>query len=151
MIIKEIDGDIVQLFREGNKIAHGCNCFHKMGAGVAGQLAKAFPSILKVDKLHWAKGERDKLGNYSSYYQADAGYCFNLYTQYEPGPNVDYGAIVNAFSKLNGMYATTYTIPEIYIPKIGAGIAKGDWNIISKLIDAVTPNLDIIVVNYKAQ
>lgn len=40
MIVNYIKGDIVALFLEGNIIAHGCNCFHTMGSGVAGQLAR---------------------------------------------------------------------------------------------------------------
>lgn len=44
MIVKYIKGDIVALFTEGKNIAHGCNCFHTMKAGVAGQLTKAFGS-----------------------------------------------------------------------------------------------------------
>lgn len=68
MIVKYIKGDIVALFLQGNIIAHGCNCFHTMGSGVAGQLARAYPKILEIDKTTTEYGSRDKLGRYV--------YCF---------------------------------------------------------------------------
>ena len=67
MIVKYIKGDIVALFLQGNIIAHGCNCFHTMGSGVAGQLARAYPKILEIDKkttpvvfLLWGANARKK-------------------------------------------------------------------------------------------
>lgn len=50
MITGYIKGNIVELFMKHEcDIAHGCNCFTTMGAGVAGQLAKAYPPILDID------------------------------------------------------------------------------------------------------
>ncbi|WWS23940.1 hypothetical protein vBKpnAMK2_00291 [Klebsiella phage vB_Kpn_AM_K2] len=37
----------------------------------------------------------------------------------------------------------------LYIPKIGAGIAGGDWELIEKLINLATPDIDIMVVEYE--
>ena len=88
MIVKYIKGDIVALFTEGKNIAHGCNCFHTMKAGVAGQLTKAFPKILEADKLQTEWGDVTKLGSYSvyeKYFRTHKAYCFNLYTQFQPG------------------------------------------------------------------
>ncbi|AUE22994.1 phosphatase [Citrobacter phage CF1 ERZ-2017] len=65
MIKQYIDGDIVKIFLEGHNIAHGCNCFHTMGAGVAGQLAKAYPPILAIDKSETFLGDTEKLGTFT--------------------------------------------------------------------------------------
>ncbi|BAQ22767.1 hypothetical protein AU156_gp117 [Edwardsiella phage PEi20] len=40
------------------------------------------------------------------------------------------------------------TPPFIYMPRIGCGIAGGDWEKVSVLIDMFTPNLNIIIVDW---
>lgn len=152
MIINYIKGDIVALFLNGNSIAHGCNCFHTMGAGVAGQLAKAYPRVLEIDKTSTDYGSREKLGDMSIVFKYSKGpsICFNLYTQYEPGPNLDYGALVNCMIELNRVVGNSMLIrPVIYIPRIGCGIAGGDWDKVSQLIDMFTPDIDLVVVDYE--
>lgn len=150
MINQYIKGDIVKLFmKHGADIAHGCNCFTTMGAGVAGQLAKAYPPILEVDEKedYSYSNTYEKLGNYSkAINKNNSAICYNLYTQYAPGPFVDYGAIFNAFSNLNAERLDSNKI--LYIPKIGAGIASGDWELIEKLINLATPDIDITVVEW---
>jgi len=39
-MIRYVDGDLVQMAKEGkfDVIAHGCNCFCAMGAGIAPQI-----------------------------------------------------------------------------------------------------------------
>ena len=37
----------------------------------------------------------------------------------------------------------------LYIPRIGAGIAGLEWSRVKVIIDAVTPNLPIILVDWK--
>lgn len=50
MLYEEIEGDLIALAKQGlfDVIAHGCNCFCTMRAGIAPQMVKAFG----VDKLH---------------------------------------------------------------------------------------------------
>lgn len=52
MTITYVKGDILDVAKEHQVdiIAHGCNCFHTMGAGVAARLAKAYPAIVASDK-----------------------------------------------------------------------------------------------------
>ncbi|WWS23865.1 hypothetical protein vBKpnAMK2_00216 [Klebsiella phage vB_Kpn_AM_K2] len=105
MITGYIKGNIVELFMKHEcDIAHGCNCFTTMGAGVAGQLAKAYPPILDIDidEDRYYDNNLAKLGTHTrAIHKKGTAYCYNLYTQYAPGPNVDYGAIFNAFHELN--------------------------------------------------
>lgn len=153
MITKYITGNIVELFKSGHNVAHGCNCFHKMGAGVAGQLAKYYPPILAIDKADTLLGDSYKLGTFTKATKIHCPgdnevYCFNLYTQYEPGPNLDYGALVNSMIELNEWGSNKIAPPFIYMPRIGCGIAGGDWEKVSVLIDMFTPNLNIIIVDW---
>lgn len=154
MIVKYIIGNLVQLavtskqYNLGVTVAHGCNCFNVMGAGIAAQFANAIPEVLIADnKAHASLVEhelhqRRLLGLIDS---VDVGGCtiVNMYTQYKPGPNCDYDAIKDAFTKVNEL-----KINQLYIPRIGAGIACGEWEIIEEIINEATPNLKIIVVDW---
>ena len=93
------------------------------------------------------KGDRTKLGNYTSYVTSQKLRIINAYTQYKfggPSP-VDYDAIRECFKKINSRYKGK----KIGIPKIGAGLAGGDWKKIEKIIDKETKNLKIVCVIYK--
>lgn len=152
MIVKYIKGDIVALFAEGKNIAHGCNCFHTMKAGVAGQLTKAFPKILEADKLQTEWGDVTKLGSYSvyeKYFRTHKAYCFNLYTQFQPGPNFEYSALMNCMLELNEFGENKLIKPTIYMPRIGTGIGKGNWDIIEGILDTYSSKLEIVIVDWE--
>ena len=64
MKFEEIKGNLISLASEGkfDIIAHGCNCFCTMGAGIAPQMAKAFGAD-KFPKEHSNyRGDINKLG-----------------------------------------------------------------------------------------
>lgn len=151
MITQYITGNIVELFKTGHHIAHGCNCHHQMGAGIAGQLAKAFPQVLEADIRETELGDREKLGlvTIAANSQPEGtAYCFNLYTQYNPGRNLDYGALLNSFRRLDMISENQITPLTVYIPRIGAGIAGGDWAKIETIINMFTDHTNIIVVDW---
>lgn len=118
-------------------IVHGCNCFCTMGAGIAKQIRTHFPQAWEAD-LATAPGDRSKLGTYSTVcVDTPSGrlYVINAYTQYHhsgDGVLVDYDAINKAFSTLKKQFSGN----RMGYPKIGAGLARGDWKIISKIIDS---------------
>lgn len=150
MIIKEIEGDLLEHFKNNDKIvaiAHGCNCFHTMGAGVAGAIAVKFPSASHADYKSTAYGDAEKLGNFSSA-KTKYGTVINGYTQYRPGRspvNDLYQNIQKFFTQLNGLPMLLEDDVVLGIPRIGSGIANGDWQVIKKIIDDVTPDIKIIV------
>lgn len=74
-----------------------------------------------------------------------------MYTQfyYGKGKNVDYTAIERGFRKLNKKILSVPT-KTVAIPLIGAGLAGGDWKIISEIIEASTPDIKEITV-YKLE
>ena len=84
-IIKTVKGNLLQMFkdREFDVIVHGCNCFHIMGAGIAGQISKQYPQAYESDKRS-TNGDRSKLGKYTIAMVPD-GLIVNAYTQYHPG------------------------------------------------------------------
>lgn len=157
MIINTTRGDlIVELMKmKYDAIVHGCNCFCTMGKGIAKTIKLKFPEAYTED-CKTKPGDKKKLGTYT---KADVSlktgkpntYIINAYTQYDyrktydgTNINVDYDAIRNVFTLLNKDFAGK----KIGIPKIGAGLAGGDWNKIVEIINSVTPDIDIELVEF---
>ena len=66
----------------------------------------------------------------------------NAYTQYEPAPwkrPFDY----NAFEKVFEQILNDFPTERIAMPRIGAGLAGGDWNKISEIINRLSGNREI--------
>jgi O-acetyl-ADP-ribose deacetylase (regulator of RNase III) len=158
LIIKVVKGNLLDLFdnREFDAIVHGCNCFNAMGAGIAKQIKERYPSAYAED-CKTKKGLITKLGHYSyvtlvddflpDYLQGETKrFVINAYTQYDYKgyKPVDYEAIRKVFTLINNHFEGL----TVGIPKIGAGLAGGDWGKIKRIIDSVTPDLDITLVEY---
>jgi len=76
----------------------------------------------------------------------------NSYTQYSPGSPLpgqtiplDYDALTLCMRKIN----FTFNGKHVGIPKIGAGLAGGDWDRIEKIIKEELKDCDVTIVNYK--
>ena len=63
---EEVYGDLIDLALQGkfDVIIHGCNCFHKMGSGLAPKIRAVFPCAWQAD-LQTEFGSKDKLGTIS--------------------------------------------------------------------------------------
>lgn len=144
-------GNLLELAEQGvfDVVVQGCNTKGVMGGGIAKQIADRYPQALMVDRgsLHLP----DRLGGFTV---AEAGNLYgkkfnivNAYTQDDfkryPGKiNADYNAIDKAFRQI----AEVFDGKRIGYPKIGAGLAGGDWNIISSIIDNALKNQDHALV-----
>lgn len=136
MSYKEVNGDLIELALLGSfdVIAHGCNCFNLQGAGIAKQMDKIFNTTsFKLDDLKY-KGDFNKLGQINFIYLNLHRYewspkkdlaVVNAYTQYHPGPNLDYEALILCLRKINHEFKGKH----IGLPQIGCGIAGGIWDI----------------------
>ena len=71
-MINYVKGDLIALAKEGkfDVIAHGCNCFNVMGAGIAPLMAETFGCDKHYLEGKEYKGEINKMGQigYGSYY-----------------------------------------------------------------------------------
>lgn len=121
MITRYIKGDIRDT--ELKYIAHGVNCQNTMGSVVARAL---------LGKVIDVPVEEDKV-------------IFNMFTQlrygYDDQRYVNYGAIAKCFEAIDRMEK----VYRLAIPKIGCGLAGGDWGIVKEIIDDCTPNTEIWV------
>jgi O-acetyl-ADP-ribose deacetylase (regulator of RNase III) len=170
-MINYIDGDLIKLAKEAkfDVIVHGCNCHSKMGAGIAPQMAEAF-GCDRFEMELWGS-DVNKLGNidYQTFVLGEKTIfslsdlknnrnepqltVVNAYTQFNYGRNhtdgdlrpFDYEAFTICMRKLNIEFAGKH----IGMPKIGAGLAGGNWNHIEHIINVELKDCQVTIVNYK--
>jgi O-acetyl-ADP-ribose deacetylase (regulator of RNase III) len=156
MNYQEVDGDLITLAKAGtfDVIAHGCNCHSTMGAGIAPQMAKAFGCDRFI--MERIGSDVNKLGNID--YQTinvneNELIVVNAYTQFNYGRNhadgdakpLSYEALTLCMKKINVLFAGKH----IGLPKIGAGLAGGDWERIKYIIQRELIDCQVTIVNYK--
>ena len=149
--MRTVRGDLLELALAGefDVIVHGANCFCTMGAGIAKSIRALFPEAYEAD-LATQAGDRAKLGSFSAAQVSRGARAFtivNAYTQFDyrgRGGRVDYDAVGRAFSAIKRQFSGK----RIAYPKIGAGLARGDWTRLSKIIDEALAGEDHTVVEY---
>lgn len=131
------EGNLISMALDGkfDVIVHGCNCFNRMGSGIALEVKNVLPEAYDVDQATTA-GDYNKLGNYTvaPISRKDGTVTFdviNAYTQYDiaktHGEDVfEYASFLMICQKL----ANRYKNSRIGIPYIGMGLAGGDTEII---------------------
>jgi len=173
--MRERNGNLIKLAKEGffDVITHGCNCFCTMGSGIAVPMKYNFACDLFPMEDSEYKGDINKLGTIDYEIQniivkkeinlgtgkvlaADFGgkdlVVINSYTQYHYGKNhkdgvekpVDYDAITMCMRKINHLFKGK----TIGLPKIGAGLAGGDWYKIKNIIKTELNAMDVWIVHY---
>lgn len=145
--INRINGNLVKAVRDGkikhSIIVHGCNCLGIMGAGIAAQFKDHVPVVYAQYRLvYLSDSERFgasntlKLGSAQSVHTGYGNYVINGMTQQDigGGVQVDYDAIRSVFKQVNET-ANALRSNSINFPLIGCGLAGGDWDIVSKIIE----------------
>ena len=141
-MLKHTKGNLLDLAEAGefDVIVQGCNCFCRMGSGIAKEIRARYPRAYQVDMLT-NEGDIQKLGTWT---EADAGkfWIVNAYTQFatatKPGEDVfEYVAFELILQKL----AYAYSGKKIGLPYIGMGLAGGDKEIILDMIAEFANNV----------
>jgi O-acetyl-ADP-ribose deacetylase (regulator of RNase III) len=151
---KEVKGDLIKMALEGvfDVVAHGCNCFCTMGAGIAPQMAKAFGcDEFKLEGLEH-RGNFNKLGVVEDV-KVGTLTIINCYTQFGFGANheggttspLNYTALTMCLQKINWKYKGK----KVGLPQIGCGLAGGDWDVVKLIIQQELKDCDVTVVIYK--
>ena len=168
---KIIKGDLISLSLKGefDVIVHGVNCFCTQKSGLAPQMVKAFGTDKFSKEQPLLKGDINKLGDIEyKYYDLENNKAIpipifvyqskydltviNAYTQYNYGKNhsdgvdkpLDYEALTLCMRKINRIFAGK----KIGMPKIGCGLAGGDWNTVEKIIKTELKNCNVTIVEY---
>jgi O-acetyl-ADP-ribose deacetylase (regulator of RNase III) len=157
-----IKGNLITLALEGEAkiIVHGCNCFHAMGSGIAGALAKKFPEIPAADRGYAEWGDPSILATYSKarvtmlqMFNPDTRQdfihtlekpftCINLYTQYRTGADF----LPSLFSKGLRRLNRDFKGQTLWFPMIGCGIGGGDWATVMVEMLTYLPDVNVKVV-----
>lgn len=137
-------------------IVHGCNAQGAMGTGFAKELRERYPTAYKeYAKYHKTFGL--SLGDYVSVLVQYNLMIINAVTQqyygYDGKKYVNYDAIGKVFESLNQLIPEVCKITNasniyVHFPSIGAGLAGGDWSIISSLIDEKLNDERVTKIHY---
>lgn len=142
MSIQYITGDIREPIGDGNKlIIHCCNDIGLMGAGVALALSNKWPCI-KTEYQKWFRGtskttaDRFDLGNVQFIQVEKDVWVANMIAQHDVRrntsgiPPIRYFALEQCLAKVADKAKELNA--TIHGPKLGAGLAGGDWKTIEK-------------------
>jgi O-acetyl-ADP-ribose deacetylase (regulator of RNase III) len=144
MSIKYLLGDATYpAGEEGKVIAHVCNNVHKWGKGFVLSLDKRWSEpknvFLNLDtKLGYVHFVTVEKGIFVANMVAQNG----IMSRYNKTP-IKYNALseclkcVYEFSKINNY--------SVHMPKIGSGLAGGDWNIIEKIIENIFFDTEVYI------
>ena len=149
-MVKYVNGCLIKMAQEGcfDVICHSCNCFVNMGSGIAPQIKKAFPEAYEVD-CETKIGDESKLGTIT-YTKNSPVTIVNIYGQFGYGnrkfgkPDIDYEALRSGLQLMKDKFSGK----KFGLPKIGSGLASGNWNIIEKIIEDVFRGEYVTIVNY---
>jgi O-acetyl-ADP-ribose deacetylase (regulator of RNase III) len=161
-VLKYLVGDATRPVGGGEKIiTHCCNDLGRWGSGFVVPLGRLYPSA-KFAYHRWCEGLDDP--SYSATGLMGLGEI--QFVQVEPhlwvvniigqhgvidrtpageGPPIRYEAIRQGFAKLRGF--ATLRSASVHMPRMGAGLAGGQWEEIEKLINAelLSGGLDVFV------
>lgn len=165
--IKKVKGNIIDMIERGEitATAHGCNCFHTMGSGIA----KTFNEytggkLLEADK-QTVYGDINNLGNYTSI-DFNGVEFFNIYSQYVYAGQfkedqqclvyVNWGAVYHALKNIVGALSGKDN-SVLALPYIGCGLAGGEETSLIAILDEISEceelfeggSLTILLVEFK--
>lgn len=152
--MRVLHGDLIKLALGGefDVIVHGCNCHCAMYSGVAKGIRDAFPEAHEADN-QTRSGDEQKLGHYSKAHIEPGSTRFtvvNAYTQFHrrgEGVLADYAAIRSVMAAIKRDFQGL----RIGYPRIGAGLAGGDWAVTSQIIDEELNGEDHTLVEYQPE
>jgi O-acetyl-ADP-ribose deacetylase (regulator of RNase III) len=147
-MIKYVTGDATRPIGDGPKlIIHIVNDVGAWGAGFVMALSKRWKDPEKAYR-EWAAGKKTALGHpfvlgHVQYVHVEPGLsCVivaNMLAQHGFGtkaePPIRYDALEDALTRV-ALYCAHWNI-SVHAPRIGAGIAGGDWNIIEALLERI--------------
>lgn len=156
-MVREVYTDIFSI--ECDVICHQVNCQKKMGLGLAKEIKKKYPEVFHeyINFCEVFRYDGDLLGqcqvvkvvNPDKY---GPNYVANLFGQEYYGTGVqytEYEALRSSFVRLKNWLLENITKEHIILAvpyKIGCGLAGGDWNVVSEIINDVFSDNDTIEV-----
>lgn len=145
-MITYIKGDLFKT--DCQIIAHGCNCMGGYGAGIAKIMAMKYPKS-KYEYFQKHTNEGWKLGDVQ-FVPSNNKIIANCATQKSYGGGAKYGKVYADYEAIKTCMEKIYQYSKennltVAIPKIGAGLAGGDWNKIEAIINSIFIDKEIKV------
>jgi len=128
-------------------IAHGCNCRGGFGKGIAAHMAKLYPKAREA-YLRKYKTEGWQLGDVQ-FVQNNGKIIANCATQdryWKTGAKtvlVECWAVRSCMAKI-ASYASAKKL-SVALPRIGAGLAGGNWDKIKQILERELQNIDTVI------
>lgn len=136
--MKYINGNLLDA--TSGIIVHGCNAQGVMGSGVAKAVKDKYPEAYQKYYAEYLHGLLTpgwiSVYNPSRYLTIVSGITQEYYGRDKNVVYVDYDSLAEVFRKVKSIWPGV----PVHIPKIGAGLANGDWEIISRIIDTIYPD-----------
>ena len=136
-------GDLLE--SDEKVIAHGCNCSGGFGSGFAAAVAKLYPAAREAYlQRYYASGWT--LGGVQHVVLDGSGVLIvncatqQRYGRADEGPYISYPAVRTVIRELVKSFPGGFAIP-----KIGAGLAGGSWDIIAKIIEEESGKTEVRV------
>lgn len=143
MEIKYLKGDATEPIVIGDKysvICHCCNAIGAWGSGFVVPLGKKYP-IAREKYLEFIENtpKENRLGSVSFAKVNDNIIVANIIGQYYTYPKdgkipLDYEALEKGFKFIINIFKMHKMPLTVHMPKIGCGLAGGDWNVVEKII-----------------
>ena len=150
-MIEEIKGDL--FYTDCDVVGHGVNCRGGFGSGIAGQIKNLFPNVrdeyLKYHENNgWQLGDVQLVKAENKEVIGDKKLIIaNCATQINYYPreilNADYSAIETICYKLKD-YCKQEEL-TLALPRIGCGLAGGDWEIVKAIYEKVFDDFHVKV------
>jgi O-acetyl-ADP-ribose deacetylase (regulator of RNase III) len=139
-MIIEHKGDLLSV--EKGIIVHGCNAQGVMGSGVARLIRDKYPTAYTLYRSTY-ESRGLKVGEVIYLRVNENLMIANAITQQNFGGDprvvyVNYERLRDCFSDVAKLASLT-SLP-VHFPLIGCGLANGDWNVVSKIIDEAMPD-----------
>jgi O-acetyl-ADP-ribose deacetylase (regulator of RNase III) len=148
MMLTYKTGDLMKFTEDA--FGHGCNCQKRMASGVAYAVRKTFYEMVQAD-LDSPVSNQERLGTFIRVSLSNGKIGYNIYSQFMYGRdrvNVDYGALEQGtLGACENLKASGFK--TLALPKIGCGLAGGDWDVVSKILERVSNQTGVDITIYE--
>jgi O-acetyl-ADP-ribose deacetylase (regulator of RNase III) len=141
-------GDLMKFTEDA--FGHGCNCQKRMASGVAYAVRHTYYEMVQAD-LDSEITPEQRLGTYIVVPLRNGKVGFNIYSQFKYGRDrvhVDYDALEAGVRGVCNELSS-HSQKTLALPKIGCGLAGGDWSIVNKILEKISNETGVDITIYE--
>jgi len=139
-----------------NVIAHQVNCMGVMGAGLAKQIKQEYPEVFLKYKEFIKENGASKVYGRALGVKTSNYLFFNLFGQYGYGRSrqqTSYKHLESALEEMGDILKESYKcggqVPVAIPYKIGCGLAGGEWEVVSQILEKVEKRKGFLFIAYQ--